>query len=562
MKKFIVLFFISLLLVTATPAMAQFSLPIPIPTVPIPIPEIPTPQLPIPDITKLIEGDPPISTSFADTRQQSTLPDNFKPQKFQRLTQLPRGAKGGFLLRPGAFELAVESYCLRAGTHGPSQGNGYLYAPLKGSKAGLIEQILQNSVRHPEIPQKDIQMLLWAIIARTKISDTNAEIQQTAAKLLTKDEIFQLNGGALGLIPKSVLDKATANLPSPLRLVFETEARIREMLTIKSTSYTQLEQIAVLAGEPQRDGPEIPEGRWSLNPQGFYIRYLPTSYSKTLIQIYVPENFRKQANANVNLAAKSTKQALLLTQDGGAEYNPAGEVAVPGDTGRQRLGLSARPADGGTPDAGNDAGNDPGNDASGTSGTGNNANGASGTGNDTSSQPDSSAPRTGNTLTPTPKAPSKLEIFCNPVVRQSLEQDWQGTQADNRERLRWVLWNSTTGKLSVTNVTVGDPISGSVASGNTPPDENGVYVVGIYHTHPPKNLDPEPGSVQVRGPSPFNDIVHADTRKVPSLVRDYTDNNLTTVVDYLYGPNKRGEAQPGGDVMTNVNQLPLGTCGS
>ncbi|BAY28624.1 hypothetical protein NIES2107_04550 [Nostoc carneum NIES-2107] len=55
MKKFIVLFFISLLLVTATPAMAQFSLPIPIPTVPIPIPEIPTPQLPIPDITKLLE---------------------------------------------------------------------------------------------------------------------------------------------------------------------------------------------------------------------------------------------------------------------------------------------------------------------------------------------------------------------------------------------------------------------------------------------------------------------------------------------------------------------------
>ncbi len=518
MRKFIVIFVTSLLLVTWLPAQAQFRIPIPKPSIPVPIPSIPTPGLPIPDVRKLLEGDQPISTSFADTSKQNTIPDNFPTKTFRPLTELPRGQKGGFLLRPGFFELLVQSYCLRPGTYGPSKGKGYLYADLKGSKTKIVRKILQNSVRYSEISQQDIQVLLWGIIARTKVSDMQQKIQEVAAKLLTGDEIFQLNGGALGLIPPQAFRKATANLPSPVRKVLEAEASIRKMLTqTGGTSFQQLERIAVLVGEPPKEGAEVPQQRWSLHPQGFYVRYRPSGYSKTLIQVYVPENFNKRTKNN---------KTLLLAQNTSAEYDPSGDVAVPANTSSQRLGMSGRPVDGGTPN--------PNGSASGSQ-----------------EQAPPTPPRTGNTLTEIPGAPTKRTIFCNPTVREALDRDWAATRGDNKERARWVFWNSVTGEFTVSDVIVGE--EAEVNPGATPPDRDGIYVVGVYHTHPPINN--EPGTVQLRGPSVFGDITFSEGRRVPSLVRDYTDNSLTEVQDTVYGPERRGEAQPGETLMRNKYPL-------
>jgi hypothetical protein len=564
MRKFIVMVCMGLLLVTTGPALAQFPISLPRPSIPIPQIPVPIPQLPIPDLTKLLEGKPPVSTNFSDATSKVSLPSQFASKTFRPLTELPRGSKGGFLLRPGLFELFVQSYCLKAGTHGPSKGNGYLYAPLKGSKASIVRKILQNSARYPEMKQQDIQILLWAITARTKISDTRPEVQQVAAKLLTSDEIFQLNGGTLGLIPKQAFAQATANLPSAVQQVLQAEARIREMLTNSGgTTYRQLEQIAVLIGEPKKDGPLVAREQWSSHPQGFYVRYLPSGYSQTLIQIYVPENFKTKTAINPQgdlIAANKSElgKMPLMAQNTDAEYNPAGDVAVPGDTGRQRLGMSGRPADGTPP---SDGGSGQGNGTPSGSGSGQ-PNGApsgssSGQPNGAPSGSSSGSPRNGNTLNQVPNSPSKRDIFCNPSVRAALDSDWQATRRDNLERGRWVLWNRATGQYTVTNITVGPP-NGTVALGNTPSDANGVYVVGVYHTHPPVN--DEPGTVQVLGPSPFNDIVHADTRRVPSLVRDFSDDSKTTVIDYLYGPNHRGEQQPGTELQTNVIRQSLSSC--
>ena len=56
---------------------------------------------------------------------------------------------------PGRNQFQAASYCLHAGTHGPGRGDGYLYAPLEGSRSGVIRAILQGSVGHPELPQQD-----------------------------------------------------------------------------------------------------------------------------------------------------------------------------------------------------------------------------------------------------------------------------------------------------------------------------------------------------------------------------------------------------------------------
>ncbi|MBW1715991.1 MAG: hypothetical protein JRJ77_09230 [Deltaproteobacteria bacterium] len=248
----------------------------------------------IPSLEGILEGEPPITTSLSDAVTEVPFLDDFDPRHFVSMTVLPRDPKGGFLLRPGLFRFNAESYCLHAGKYVPGGGDGYLYAPLKGPRSDIIGNILQRSVDHPEVPQRDIQTLLWAILTRTKISDMSHEIQLTAAELLTPEEIFEINGGAMGLIPEELLEKALAKLPPQVRQVLEAEARLREMLTEAKATYEELERVAVRFGDaPLGEGSrEIPIGRWSYHSDGYFIRYFPSGYSSILIQVYVPELFQ------------------------------------------------------------------------------------------------------------------------------------------------------------------------------------------------------------------------------------------------------------------------------
>jgi hypothetical protein len=65
---------------------------------------------------------------------------------------------------------------------------------------------------------------------------------------------------------------------------------------------------------------QVPSGRWSRHPDGYFVRYLPAAYSHTLTQLWVPP----------------TSVAVRI------EYDPALHIAVPGNTARQRLIQSGR----------------------------------------------------------------------------------------------------------------------------------------------------------------------------------------------------------------------------
>lgn len=313
-------FLLGVVLTTAPAVQAQFGFSLPA------IPGLGTPT--IPGLDSLLKEDPPITTSFSDARNQVVLPDNFALEPVLPLSSQPRKNLGSFLLSPGFYEAELQSYCLHAGTHGPSRGQGYLWAPLKGPREPMIRRILQNSVTHPEIDQQEIQALIWSILARARFSDLSPGIQQVASQLLTPEEIAELNGGALGFIPPEALNLVTANLPGPVRQVLEAENQLRYLLTQTSGDFYALEQIAVLTGNPPAGaGTEVPLGRWSEHPGGFYVRYFPSSYSRTRVQVYVPES-------------TPTTQGNLPTPK---EFDPSGDVAVPSNTASQRLAQSARP---------------------------------------------------------------------------------------------------------------------------------------------------------------------------------------------------------------------------
>jgi len=140
--------------------------------------------------------DDGISTTFADALNSSlrTPLDGIElpPEAYLPLLDEPRTPDGAFSLKPGLYAATVRSYCLHTGTHSPTEGDGYRPAPLRGSKSGVIKTILYGSEKHPEIKQSSVQMLLWAILSRTKAQDYPPEVMAAAQTLLTSDQMVSL----------------------------------------------------------------------------------------------------------------------------------------------------------------------------------------------------------------------------------------------------------------------------------------------------------------------------------------------------------------------------------
>ncbi|HEU4510103.1 MAG TPA: hypothetical protein VFR78_17850 [Pyrinomonadaceae bacterium] len=271
----------------------------------------------------LLAGKAPITTSLSDAKWEDASKDGFTPREDARsLMVLQRTPNGGFVVQPGYYNLQVQSYCLKAGTHGPGGGDGYLYAPPKGPAEDAVMTVVRNSVQHPEIQQQDIQALLWAIIARAKFEDLQPQMKATAAKLLTPRQLATLNRSALDALSGNALTDALGGVPEPLRQIAQAEAQLRQMLTTPGASFAEMERVAVLAGAaPMGEGSRnVPSGRWSLHPDGYFVRYLPSGYSSTRVEIWVPQG----------------SPAV------GKEFDPATHIAVPGNTSRQRLIQSGR----------------------------------------------------------------------------------------------------------------------------------------------------------------------------------------------------------------------------
>lgn len=274
-------------------------------------------------LDKILKKPAAITTSFEDVdKTNSKLPDFFLINNPKPLYLLPKAATGGYKLCEGFYEMTNKSYCLHAGTFGPSKGDGYMYAPTLGPKQEIITRILKNAEQHPEISQHDIQVLLWTIIARTRFADYSGQVKVTAIALLSPTELTHLEGGMLGVLPQNIMSKAKSTLPEGIQRIFEAENQIRQLVASGNYSYEEMEQYAILAGmAPERS--DVPSGIWSLHPDGYYIRYFPSGYSITKVQIYVPKE--------------------IITSGKTIIYDATNDIACPANVGSQRLAQTNEP---------------------------------------------------------------------------------------------------------------------------------------------------------------------------------------------------------------------------
>ncbi|GAA4904978.1 hypothetical protein [Mucilaginibacter defluvii] len=279
------------------------------------------------NLNKIIKQPAAITTNFKDDAiTKGSQPPSFQDGvTAQPLYLLPKATGGGYILCTGLYEMTNKSYCLHAGTRGPSSGDGYMLAPVEGPKKNVVINILKSAEKHPEVKQRNIQVLLWAIIARTKLADFSTEIKATAAILLTPEQLLTLEGGALGILPNNVMESAKSKLPQPVQAVFEAENNIRRLAASGSASYEEMEKYAVLAGIAPNNNSEYPSGTWSLHPDGYYIRYIPQGYSITKVQIFVPKE----------LIDKAGKDPII--------YDAPYGIACPANVGAQRLAQTNEP---------------------------------------------------------------------------------------------------------------------------------------------------------------------------------------------------------------------------
>jgi hypothetical protein len=170
--------------------------------------------------------------------------DDFNPRETRSLSGLPRTPDGGFSVSPGAYAWAVESYCLNVGAHAPGNDAAYLLAPLRGSPAAVVSNIVQRVAVHAEISQQTVQLLRWTITSRARIADTNGTVRAAAGVLMTAVERSDVDGDAFEALSPAVRDALLANAPPAAREAFDTVQQVPDLLTNGNASYAAIERIA------------------------------------------------------------------------------------------------------------------------------------------------------------------------------------------------------------------------------------------------------------------------------------------------------------------------------
>lgn len=334
-----------------------------------------TPQTRAPSVEEMFGLEPLLTTSLKDARTGAPFLDDFDPRGAAQLTRLPRGPNGGFVLtRPGLFEQGLQSYCLQSGAYGPGGGDGFLYARVAGPQADLFRSVMRNAASQPEIPQRDVQSLLWDMLAGLTPSEMEAGVarqlltpeqlntlvdmarqrrEQFEAKMPdmmdrlreTRDSQASRRMAELGQQmatfaqrmqqaamagDQQALQQIAADMQPLSQQMAEVQGHFVEELLGVDLSFEERERQSVLEGEHEA-GPgsrEVPEGRWSYHPDGCLVRFFSRSYRRSRIQVYVPYSFdvRRDEGGRIESIADSRGNRIQIEYDNGVE--PAG---IPGD---------------------------------------------------------------------------------------------------------------------------------------------------------------------------------------------------------------------------------------
>lgn len=258
-------------------------------------------------------AEPVQYTAVNELKAQPTLDSSRAPQS---LMDLPQAQYGGFVLKPGFYEGEFKTYCLQPGTPDPHSGDAYVQGPISGYRKDIIESVLINSRDQQDMEQRNIQLLLWSIVSNSNFNNLSYSVQADAARLLTPKQIFQLKGGVVGVLKEASYTTGLINSNSAMKQLFETGIN----------SYEAYERIAVSHDQSQIVKHGVKFNQWFPQKESYYVRFIPESYKKVKIQVYVPDGL-------LDADGKLNGEYLV--------FDPTGQQGIPTYTNAQRLGIGA-----------------------------------------------------------------------------------------------------------------------------------------------------------------------------------------------------------------------------
>ncbi len=211
------------------------------------------------------------------------------------------GPTGSGSFRRVWYRLSLLSFCLSPGAWRPGgPGPGYTWAPIKGPKAKIVQAIVGRSARQRDITQEQVQVLLWAILARTALRDMPLDMQALARRLLTPAQLSELGAGSLPALAEPLLERLVAALPPAAQELLRRENEVRARISAGAT-YADIQ--AAATAEPGGPTPGSRRklaakfGAWCHHPGGALLRYDVEGLNLVHVWIVVPRQVRVTRDA-------------------------------------------------------------------------------------------------------------------------------------------------------------------------------------------------------------------------------------------------------------------------
>lgn len=244
----------------------------------------------LPSLADLTRGEPPLNTNVTNIPVRGWPEfDRLPFDGFVSVTNADRHADGRFHLKPGRYQLDLQSFCARGYTYGPTAGDGYVRGAWQGSKADLLREIVQRyTVMSDSVDQRDAQLLIWAVLSRTHPEDMRGGAQRALVQLLGDRGTELMARGALDYVGDVAARKLFGSVNRQLRPLLEYENRMRGMFRDTTRTYEDFERATMRPQPPPGTRTEIPSERWNLHPGGYLVRVQAGGYSRMTMQVVVP----------------------------------------------------------------------------------------------------------------------------------------------------------------------------------------------------------------------------------------------------------------------------------
>lgn len=298
--------FVSIVILSAAAASAQIKLP----------GGNRLPDLKIPGLDNILKGEDPLTTTIKDIKLLGWPElDRVKLINPRALGESDRTETGVFKLKPGSYTAELQSFCTKGYTYGPTQGMGYVIGDWKGSKAAFLQTLIRAYGQKGGVDQRDVQLLIWSVLARVKPQNFSPEAKRALAHLMGEDSAKLLAEGALDYLNESTMKEVSRRLSPALRPFFEADNKMRGLFAKAGTSYQEIERLGVLQATEELKT-SVPRGRWNLSPQGYLVRYFPAGYNQVRTEIIVPHNPQIEKDSKGRLTQlKIADFTLQITYD-------------------------------------------------------------------------------------------------------------------------------------------------------------------------------------------------------------------------------------------------------